>query len=505
MIRRYADKRIDEIWSDEAKLKRWDESELAMLLTRLELEEIPYECYKAIETALQEHPTDIEWWQGRESEIQHDLNAYLDERRRHIPVKHQHELHRRMTSYDTEDPALARALLASVDVVQLALADLQSELYQVAHRHRFTPMLERTHGQWAKLRSFGSRVMTWQRQLRINEIRLRDAREWCRYSRMSGAIGNYGGDLTPEHERMALQKLGLVPFVGATQIGPRELHLALAQALGGLALTLQKISIDIRLGARSGCPLWHEPFGKKQKGSSAMPHKKNTITTEQMGGMVELALTQVHALERNVVTWEARAIEQSCVERVAWPDLFHVILRMLRGVTRVTRGLQVYPDNMLREIIESRGTYASDDAQNFLGKILAARGIEKEDAYRIVQLASFNALEPSPEWSTVRDGTPATLEVADRIYNSMQLVPAAQRRSIDLIIRAADLVPSAELEWTQAQVTQWNELLRDIFTDKDVAERWKELFSISYQLRGDSTLFDAPLVDGALPNAAFLP
>ena len=172
------------------------------------------------------------------------------------------------------------------------------------------------------------------------------------YSKLSGAIGNYGS-INPEVEIKALELLELQPYYGATQIMPRELYAPLAQALAQIVSTLNKIAMAIRLGARSGNPIYHEPFKKTQMGSSAMPHKKNTIRTEQIEGMERMAHNYLQMIMENIKTWEERAIEQSCVERVAWPDLFHVTIHSLRSMNFVLSGLQVYPDNMLREIIES--------------------------------------------------------------------------------------------------------------------------------------------------------
>src|SRR6185436_1031469 len=161
--------------------------------------------------------------------------------------------------------------------------------------------------------------------------------------------------------------------------------------------------LDIRLMARSGRTLVQEPFGKMQTGSSAMPHKKNTISCERLAGFARMARNYSHMIEENLDTWEERAIEQSSVERVAWPDLFHVTCHSLTTMTKILTGLKVNPDLMALELEESRKCYASDEAKERLKEIAQPFGLSGEEAYRIVQLACFNIFEPDPKAKQMRD------------------------------------------------------------------------------------------------------
>jgi adenylosuccinate lyase len=319
---------------------------------------------------------------------------------------------------------------------------------------------------------------------------LQAAKALCCQSRISGAVGNYGGNMTPEIEREALRILGLEPYYGATQIVPRTVHAPLAQALLVVAEAVGKIALDVRLMARSGTPLVHEPFSKIQKGSSAMPHKKNTIITEQMEGMVRLARGYVLALTSNISTWEERAIEQSCVERVAWPDLFHVVSRIVTQMTKVCSGLVVYPDRMLQEVIEARGTYATDEAKNFLAKELGKRGVSSETAYRIVQLASFCVFEPSARWLKVRDDRKASFKMADSIVENRLSKRGTDDSTIGDVIENAALVPVPSLAADEKQVAEWNALLRDVFSTQAMRDTWQDLFLPSHLLQGEAFLFD---------------
>ncbi len=221
-----------------------------------------------------------------------------------------------------------------------------------------------------------------------------------------------------------------------------------------------------------------------------MPHKRNTIRTEQMQGMVWLVQANAHAIEQTISTWEARAIEQSCVERVAWPDLFHEVLRVVTVMQSVLRELVVYPDNMLREIVESRGTYASDEAKNFLAELLAARGIDAEVAYRIVQLASFCAFQPEDFWARARDTVPASLEKAEELFDEAYSADPPQAESIQELIRTGTFWGVPELEVSEVQAEEWSKIVGEIFANVEICDRWNKLFRISYLLRQEEFLFE---------------
>jgi len=320
---------------------------------------------------------------------------------------------------------------------------------------------------------------------------LEKAKENLKYSKLSGAIGNYRG-IDEDLEEEALRILGFEPFYGATQIMPRELYTPLAQAICQIVLTLDKIATDIRLSARSGRPILQEPFGKKQKGSSAMPHKKNTISCEQLEGMARMAKGYLQMILDNVKTWEERAIEQSSVERVAWPDLFHVAVHSAKTMNRVLHGLTVYPDNMLLEIVNSRGCYAAGEAKDFLRK---QYGMKTEDAYRIVQLAAFNVFEPDKDAKALRQNPATSFVEADNKLLQFRIKSVDKPLSIHDVIINGNLVVSDQLEATEEVVKKWNSLLIEIFKDKNVCEKWHRIFEPSYLLRGENTLYKKILGD----------
>ena len=497
MVPRYANDKITEIFSDINKLNMWQKVELAVILASENLGIFPQGIFEKIKTIFDVHPINeevIKWWKARDKEITHDLNAFIDERVRHLPTGLHQYSHKGMTSYDTEEPAFALLLKAAVIELDRPYQIIKGNLMAMSEKYRYTPMLGRSHGQEAKIQTFGKRCETWLKSFLIAYNEMLGAYKLLSQSKLSGAIGNYQG-LTPAQEAKALEILGLKPFKGATQIMPRVIYLPLANSLEMIVITLTQIAEDIRLGARSGLPIFQEPFGKKQKGSSAMPHKKNTITCEQQVGMLTMARNFAQMLRERAITWEERAIEQSCVERVAWPDLFHVVMQSFKNMIKVLSGLQVFPDNMMIEIKNSRGCYASEDAKDWLKEHGAEFELPHEDAYRIVQLAAFNAHKVSLFRQNLRQGKIESYVQAEEVFAKLR-EQVAHVNSYDhsydhlaVIIANGSLNYSDELDLSEDEVSKWNEILRKIFTVKKNVESFKNIFSITYQLRGEDELF----------------
>lgn len=494
MIERYQDKRQAEIWSVQEQLRKWQQSELAVIEARGNLGRLgkkeALDCHSILTAA----PFDVERWAQLEKELHHDLQAFVEERREKLPAHLQGLFHFEMTSYDTEEPAFVRRLSMAVERVYALAAELEKCLIDLARKYRYTPMNLRTHGQEAELGSFGKRCLSWLVELRIGGKRLKEAQKLLGLSKMSGAVGNYGG-LDPELERMALRLLGLGPFYGATQIIPRILYIPTAEALCIIMQTVNKIAHDIRLMARSGLPLVQEPFGKKQQGSSAMPHKKNTINLEKIEGMLNLALGYKLAIEKAIQTWEERDIGQSSVERVAWPDLFHTVCHALETLGKVLSGLQVYPDNMLREIINSCGCYASSAVKSFLMTVGVEVGLSANEAYRIVQLAAFNVFEPPGRNRELRRCLPGSGMNADGWLAHFQEAPYVTPVSIREHIATGSLRTSVELSASEEGVARWNVALLKLFSTPKHCERWHQLFLPSTIMRDEEVLYKEILGD----------
>ncbi len=493
MIERYEDVDIAFIWSDRAKVDHWQKVELAVIETGEELGKIPTGTKQKIREPLEKNPCDLNWWKEREKDTQHDLNAWLEERLRFIPPELQEFWHAGLTSFDTEDPGLALTLKDSVISIQAVSQRLQEKLRNKAVEYRYLPMFGETHGQDAELQSLGKLFLTWYQELTIALKGLLESGDLaCKYGKLSGAIGNYSG-ITPAVEEKALAKLGLEPFYGATQIIPRILYAPLASALADLATVVDKISSDIRLGARSPNPYWQEPFGKKAKGSSAMPHKRNPIRSEKVEGMARMARAYAGALRENIKTCRERSIEQSSVERVFWQDLFQVTNHAIKTMTSVIKGLVIYPDNILKRIADSQEVYASNEAKEFLARHGQPFGIDREDAYRIVQLAAFNAFEPHGSRKECRR---LTFHTPQSISGTIATVRQSNhaRDGISTTIMCSLLRHSVELEASVETIESWKQSLQRLFLTGPEASRmreeWSKIFEVNRVFERENILFE---------------
>lgn len=496
MDQRYKDEETNTIFSSLSKLSLWQMTELAAIKARVKLKMVEKNVFLKIKSILSKMPIDIDWWMKKDHEIHHDLNAFVFERLRYLPAEFHRYFHDLLTSYDDEEPAFARMLRKALIKVKKMYAELDALLVSMAIKYRHTIMNGRTHGQEAEMQTFGARILTWLTELRVAYQRLEEAEKYLKYSKLSGAIGKYGS-INPEIEKEALKILGFKPFYGATQIMPRIVYVALGQSLCGMIMVISKIGLDIRLSARSGRPLMQEPFKKKQTGSTAMPHKKNTIRTEQLEGLARMAKGYMLMITDNIVTWEERAIEQSCVERVAWPDLFHTTIQSLKVITGVLNGLAVYPDNMLEEIYFSRGVYASAEIKEFLKRNLSNSGLTHENIYRIVQLASFNVFEPFPERMKIRTKIASSFEEAKNLLGKIKEIIKTESDviSIEEFIPKGILRVSEQLDIDEELVKKYNTALYELFHvdsvnfKKDVMEEWHALFTPAFLLKNESVLY----------------
>ena len=485
MIERYENPKISHVFSDENKTNLWQDLELAAIKALVQLERVDPRIYYEIQEIWLSHPIDIPWWKERDEEIHHDLNAFLDERYRWLPIELHQFVHQDLTSFDTEETPFIIMLKQALQIIQDLSIELDRTIKALAIKYRYTIMNGRTHGQEAELQSFGARCLAWCQDVNVALNFLSQAEANLKYSKLSGAIGKYGS-IDPEVEKITLEYFDLLPFYGATQIMPRIFYAPIAQALSNLVTVIDKVSTDIRLAARSGLPLMQEPFKKKQKGSSAMPHKKNPIRTEQDEGMARLARGYMSMTNENIKTWEERAIEQSCVERVAWPDLFHTTARALTVLNMVLKGLRVYPDNMLEEVHRSRGVYASSEIKEFLKKRLK---LDNEDVYRIVQLAAFNVFEPEPGRITIREQIPNSFEESLTLLNRFKASPATKIVSLADFIPAAQLRFNDELDITPEQIEKYNKYLKKLFQSESIKQSWAELFTPAFLLKNEKILY----------------
>ena len=490
MILRYQNEKIQKIFSDEQKLQGWQTLELALIRAEVNLGGVEEINYLKIKEIWEETPIDISWWKKRDEEIHHDLNAFLDERLRILPKYLHVYVHGNITSYDTEEAPSALSLLKAIEIVDGKFKELQDVLIKLALEHRYTLMMSRTHGQEAELQTFGARILTWIQDLRMSKNKIDFCVKDLSLSKLSGAIGKYGA-IDPKIEEETLKILGLEPYYGATQIMPRVIYAPLAQNLSNMVSVMDKIANDIRLSARSGQNvLMREPFAKKQKGSSAMPHKKNTIQLEQIEGMAIMARGLSCSISETIKTWEERSIEQSCVERVCWPDLFHVVIRVLETLKKVLTGINVYKEKMLEEIVNTRGIYAAAEIKEWLKQKLIPLGLNYEDVYRIVQIASFNAFEVDTERLLIRNTKTNSIEDAETLLKTCEGFKPEKNISIKTIISCSMLIYTDELDITKEKTAIYNQKLAKVFSLEKNLKDFEDVFSVKNLIKNQEILFE---------------
>lgn len=508
MIRRYSNAVVDQQTGDARKRERWQDVELAVVRAREALGAIPTGTHAQMAAILLAQPIDVAWCLNREKVIDHDMEAAIEERQQHLPTALTGQYHLGLTSYDPQDTAFPLMLKDCLPPVMEQLEELSGHLATLARRYQYTPMLERTHYQFAQVTSAGFRFVRWRSELdRTIRPFLDFAAGLLGYGKISGVVGN-NADVDPQLETVALNALGLKRFPGASQTLPRALFVPLASALTMLVHWLDGIAQTIRLGTRSPHPIYQEPFKPTQKASSSMPWKRNPIKGEQEHGLAMAALGNHTALMQTVPGIEGRVIDQSSTERICWPDLFHLACQALKNMNAVLKGLNVYPDNMYREILESRGCYASGLAKTALIELARENGIKEmsaEDAWRIVQLAGFLAVRPTETERELRTELPTSLEDGEKAVQRYDAHRSYHPRQSDLAdhLLLAKLEPVPELAATTEEVLLWNAWLNRLFEATGCIpnrERLKAAFSITNAMRNEQTTYDEVLGPVAIPE-----
>jgi adenylosuccinate lyase len=376
MIARYTGREMGAIWTETRRYEAWLEVELAVTDALAASGVVPETDARTLRSRA---AFDILRIEEIEQTTQHDVIAFTTA----VAEKAGETarwLHFGLTSSDVLDTALALQMRQACDLI---LADLDAALEAVRRRaeeHRDTPMIGRTHGVHAEPMTFGVKLALWFAELQRGRARLVRAREAVAVGKISGAVGMFA-HLDPSVEEAVCRSLGLTPAPVSSQVIQRDRHAELLSALAILAATLEKCALEIRGLQKTEIGEVEEPFGRGQKGSSAMPHKRNPIGCEQITGMARLIRANAMAAMENVALWHERDISHSSVERVILPDSFIAVDHMLRRFARIVSGMVVYPERMLENLGRSRGVV-------FSGTVLlelAKRGISREQAYEWVQ------------------------------------------------------------------------------------------------------------------------
>ena len=367
---------MGDLWSEEAKFRSWLEVEIAACQANAELGRVPAEAMAAIrEKAAFEVPRILEI----EAEVRHDVIAFLTNVNEHVGDAGRY-IHVGMTSSDVLDTGLALQLKASVAVLRTELDALADALRELARAHKDTVMIGRSHAIHGEPITFGFKVAGWLAETERNRERLERLATVVAVGQISGAMGTYA-NTDPEVEAITCRLLGLVPDTASTQVIGRDRHAEYVQTLALVGTSLERFSTEIRNLQRSDVLEVEENFAKGQKGSSAMPHKRNPIRSERISGLARVLRSYTVAALENVALWHERDISHSSVERMMLPDCSVTLHFMLREMTAVVEGLGVYPENMARNMNVYGGVVFS---QRVLLALVEA-GLSREEAYRIVQ------------------------------------------------------------------------------------------------------------------------
>jgi adenylosuccinate lyase len=392
------------IWSDEGKLRAWLEVELAATAAWAELGVVPAEVARAL--ADKAAPPAPERVAELEATLHHDTAAFVDAVAEQLGEEGRW-FHYGLTSSDVVDTALALQIREAgaliLDGVDRALAVVVAR----AEQHRATLQMGRTHGVHAEPTTFGLKLAGWAFELDRNRHRLARALEGMRVGKLSGAVGTYAAT-DPELERIACERLGLEPAPSSTQILQRDRHAELLTALAVLASSLDKFALEIRHLARTEVAEVQEPFGRGQKGSSAMPHKRNPVVAERICGIARVVRANALVGLENVALWHERDISHSSAERVVVPDSFLAVDYMLDRFAWLVEGLVVREERMRRNLESSHYLFFS---QRVL-LALVESGLSRDEAYRLVQR---NAMRAWDEELDFRELARADEEIASRI------------------------------------------------------------------------------------------
>ncbi len=431
MIDRYRRPEMARIWSREARYEAWLRVELAVCEVHGRRGLIPADALGRIKARARVSAERID---EIEKTTRHDVIAFLTDLEESLGADSRY-VHIGMTSSDVLDTALALQLQQSAELLLAGLVRFRAAVRALALAHKDTPCVGRTHGIHAEPMSFGLKPALWYTEAGRNLERLKRAREAVRVGKISGAVGTFA-HIDPDVEEEVCRLLGLEPAPVSTQIVQRDRHAEFASALAIIAASLEKVALEIRALQRTEILEAEEPFAEGQKGSSAMPHKRNPVSCEQVCGLARLVRSNSLAALENVALWHERDISHSSVERVILPDSTILVDYMLHQMTRIIEGLQVYPERMRENMDRSFGLIYS---QRVLLK-LAEKGLPRQAAYELVQR---NAMRAWRERTAFRDLLAADPEIMAKLAPAELEAcfdPSWYLRNVDAVFRRAGLL-----------------------------------------------------------------
>jgi adenylosuccinate lyase len=376
MIARYTRPEMGKLWDIENKYQKWLDVEIAVCQAWTESGEIPKDIMRTIREKAR---FDIKKIDEIEKVVKHDVIAFLTSVAQSLGPESRF-IHKGLTSSDILDTALALLMRNASDIIIDDIRSLMNVTKEQAYKYKDTPMIGRSHGVHAEPMTFGLKFALWYEDMRRNMTRMKKAREVISIGKLSGAVGTFS-NIPPAIEEKVCKKLGLRPETVATQIVQRDRHAEYLTTLALIAASVEKIAIEIRHLQRSEVLEAEEPFMAGQKGSSAMPHKRNPIGCENLSGLARLVRSNAMAALENVALWHERDISHSSVERVIIPDSTILVDYMLDRLKGILEGLHVYPKKMQENMAKSYGLFNSQ-------RVLLAlidKGLRRDEAYDLVQ------------------------------------------------------------------------------------------------------------------------
>jgi adenylosuccinate lyase len=424
MIRRYTNPEMGRIWSEERRYETWLAVELAAADAMAAAGLVPADAAGELR---EKAAVDVARIEEIEQVTHHDVIAFTTAVAERVGPAARW-LHFGLTSSDVVDTAQALQMVEACDVILRLLDGLADEVAARAREHQRTPMIGRTHGVHAEVMTFGLKLALWYAEIQRDIVRVRRARETVRVGKISGAVGTFA-HLDPAIEADVCRRLGLDPAPISTQVIQRDRHAELLSALAITAASLEKFALEIRGLQKTEIGEVEEPFARGQKGSSAMPHKRNPIGCEQIVGLARVVRANLGAALENVALWHERDISHSSVERVILPDSFIALDHMLRRFTRIAAGMVVYPERMRENLDRSRGVV-------FSGQVLlelARRGVSREQAYEWVQRNAMRSFHEQADFQALllADADVMGVLTPDEVRNAFDL--DEQLRNVDAI------------------------------------------------------------------------
>ncbi|OPY72206.1 MAG: Adenylosuccinate lyase [Syntrophorhabdus sp. PtaU1.Bin050] len=384
MIERYTLKRMADVWTDHNRLQKWLEIEVLICEAYGDLSEIPSEDLKTIQ---EKAAFDIDRVNEIEKRTKHDVVAFIESVAEFVGPSSKY-IHMGVTSSDILDTSFACLLKEASDLLIEDIVNLMAVLKDKAYEYKFTPMIGRTHGIHAEPVTFGLKMAHFHDEMRRNLERMKAARARVSHGKISGAVGTFA-HLQPSIEAYVCRKLGLQPAPISTQIVPRDYHAEFFTTLAIIASSVEKMALEIRHLQRTEVGEAEEYFSKGQTGSSAMPHKRNPIASENLCGLARLIRGYALSALENIPLWHERDISHSSVERVIAPDATILLDYMLERLKNMYKNLMVYPERMEKNLGMSRGLHHSEAIMLSLIK----KGLTRQEAYKVTQGVAMKCYE----------------------------------------------------------------------------------------------------------------